>query len=129
MPRKKREGRWVHNVKIFTIEYLKTAELTEDDLAKIFETPSLVYSMVIGMFNFIGSKKSDLAIINMAKKDERWMYKNFWTREQHDAYTEELVQVMKNVYQVKDVIARSKAEWQVFEFGLTIREENDRKGK
>ena len=53
--------------KVFEIDYLINEDLTEEDLFYIFETPSLVHSLVIGMFEQINTK---LNFINI-KRYER----------------------------------------------------------
>ena len=45
--------------KIFDLDYLQNAELTEDDLYYLFETPSLNYSLLVDMFNFTNQEITD----------------------------------------------------------------------
>ena len=45
-------------IEIYDLDYLVNAELTEEDLYNIFETPSLNYSLVINMFKISGYNKT-----------------------------------------------------------------------
>ena len=56
--------------KIFSLDYLRNEELTEDDLYYIFETPSLNYSLLVGEFLLTEQEISDeKKIIKLAKTD------------------------------------------------------------
>lgn len=111
--------------KIYSLDYLSNEELTEEDLHYLFDTPSLIYSLVINMFRHSGEiKKKDVDIINLCKTDDKWVYKNFWTKKQRSSYLRLLIPVFKNVYQYNIVQATSKAEWFLFQFGLSIKGNN-----
>jgi hypothetical protein len=111
--------------KIYTIEYLSNEELTEEDLFFIFDTPSLAYSLVVNMFRHAGeTKKSDADIINICKTDEKWVYKNFWTKKERTSYLNKIIPVFQNVYQYSVKTARQKAEWFLFQYGLSIKGNN-----
>lgn len=115
----------VQGVKYYSIEYLMNKELNENDLYELFETPSLHYSLFLGMFAFMGDRRGPDELIKMGKEDENWMYRNFWTDEQKRRYTDMVTRVFKNVYQVGDENARYNAEHWVFTNGLSL--ENLRK--
>lgn len=114
------------DVKIYDLDYLKNEELTEEDLYNIFETPSLLYSLVISMFRQVKDKRSDDEIINMCKTDERWVYKNYWeSAEQKENFKEDLKKVIKNVYQCGDIEQDRKASWWMFQYSLSIPGQGD----
>lgn len=114
------------DVKIYDLDYLKNEELTEEDLYNIFETPSLLYSLVISMFRQIKDKRSDDEIIDMCKTDERWVYKNYWeSEEQKNNFKEDLKKVIKNVYQCGDIEQDRKASWWMFQYSLSIPGQGD----
>lgn len=110
--------------KIYTMKYLKENELTENDLYYLFDTPSLNYSLVVNMFKFAGKKMKKDDILNMCKTNERWMYENYWTKEQHDKWIDEVAAVYRNVYQDGPEKAHHDAEWWIFMFGMTVKGEN-----
>ena len=112
----------VQGVKIYPIEYLTNEELTETDLSNIFDTPSLLYSIIIGMFRFAGYKsKRNSQIIKMIKEDNRWMYKNYWTHNQAVEFEDILTKIFMNVYCETETRARSKAQWEIIWHGLNIK--------
>ena len=55
----------VYGVRIYPIDYLMSAELTESDLNHLFDTNSLLYSVIIGMYRYIGSKKQNGQMSNL----------------------------------------------------------------
>ena len=106
--------------KIFEMDYLQNAELTEDDLYYLFETPSLNYSFLIDMFkrtkqSIIDEKK----IINVAKTDKDWMYKYFWTPKQREDFENALKKAYINIRQCGEVEAESSTQWWILQYGLT----------
>ncbi len=106
--------------KIFEIDYLKNAELTEDDLYYLFETPSLNYSFLIDEFkrtnqDIVDEKK----IINLAKNDKDWMYKYFWTSKQREEFEKDIKKAYMNIRQCGEVEAESSTQWWIFMYGLT----------
>lgn len=114
------------DVKIYDLDYLKNEELTEEDLYNLFETPSLLYSLVISMFRQVKDKRSDDEIINMCKTDERWVYKNYWeSEEQKESFKEDLKKVIKNVYQCGDIELDRRASWWMFQYSLSIPGQGD----
>lgn len=112
----------VSGVKIYPIEYLINEELTESDLSNIFDTPSLLYSIIIGMFKFAGyNSKRNSQIIKMIKEDNRWMYNNYWTNKQATEFENMLTKLFMNVYCEGETRARSKAQWEIIWHGLNIK--------
>ena len=62
--------------KIFTIEYLRNTELTEEDLHYIFDTSSLIYSLIISEIRLAGYNNIDNAtIINDIIHSNEWINK------------------------------------------------------
>lgn len=111
----------VSGVKIYPIEYLMNNELTESDLSNIFDTPSLLYSIIIGMFRYSGNNQKNYQIIKTIKEDKRWMYNNFWTEKQAKEYEDVLTKVFMNVYCESEIRAKSKAQWEIIWHGLTVK--------
>lgn len=115
--------------KIFDLDYLQNAELTEDDLYYLFETPSLNYSLLVDMFNFTNQEITDeKKIIKLAKTDRDWMYKYFWTAEQREEFEKILTKIFMNVYWCRhEYEAESKMQWWIFMYGLTNEDLKDKK--
>ena len=106
--------------KIFEMDYLQHADLTEDDLYYLFETPSLNYSFLVDMFrrtkqDVVDEKK----IINIAKNDKDWMYKYFWTTKQREEFENALEKAYINIRQCNETEAKSSTQFWVLMYGLT----------
>jgi hypothetical protein len=110
----------VNGVYIYPLEYLQNAELTETDLNYLFDTKSLLYSLIIGMFKSIKSSKRNYQIIKMIREDKRWMYKYRWSKEQLDNYENLIIEAYKNLYQYKDAQAISLAQWFIIHYGFPV---------
>ena len=61
----------VYGVRIYPIDYLINEELTESDLNYLFDTKSLLYCIIIGMYRFIDNRKHNCDIIKDCKKDNK----------------------------------------------------------
>ena len=83
--------------KIYTLDFLSTTEMTDDDMYYICETPSFTYSLLVGMFTMAGYKMSEKKVINVCKEDQ-WMYKYFWTDAERDAFEKCLYDSFINLY-------------------------------
>lgn len=114
----------VYGVRIYPIDYLMSAELTESDLSYLFDTNSLLYSVIIGMYRYIGSKKQNCDIIKDCKKDNKWLTKTKWTAEQFADFESKLIQILKNLYCISDAVASSKAQWFMIQYGLNVKGNN-----
>ena len=111
----------VHGIKIYPIEYLINEELSESDLSNLFDTQSLLYSIIIGMYRHISSKRKNSDIINNIKKDRQWLIKNKWTIKERDLYEQQLAKALKNIYYISDEIAMQKAQWYMIVYGFDIK--------
>ena len=114
--------------KVFEIDYLINEDLTEEDLFYIFETPSLVHSLVIGMFEQINTKLTKNEIFQICKKDN-WMEEYFWSEKQRANYFDKLSKIAKNVYQYSDDLCVNWANWFLFKYGFMIIQSKKKKRK
>ena len=112
----------VYGVRIYPIEYLMNAELTESDLNWLFgkNSKSLLYSIIIGMFRFIGNKKQNYQIIKMITTDDKWFEKITWTKKQFKEYEECITLVLKNLYQYKLEESRIAAQNVMIKYSLNV---------
>ena len=93
--------------KIYDLDYLINTELTEEDLYYLFDTASLIYSLVVGEFKFVGYDNiSDEEIINICKTNERWVYEYYWTKKQHDEYIKKVTAIYKIYINIKQILQK-----------------------
>ena len=111
----------VDGIKIYSINYLINEELTENDLVNLFDNNSLIYSIIIGMYEHIHSKKHIKDIIKNIRKDSKWLSKNQWTINERESYENKLTKVFKNIYSYNDYIAKIKAEWYMTLYGFNLK--------
>lgn len=109
----------VYGVKIYPMDYLMKEELTELDLNNLFDTNSFIYSVIIGMFNDAGIKKRNSDIVKELKKDNKWIDKHKWTKDQFMNFENKLAKVIKNVYVYDEKTALMKAQWFMIKYGLS----------
>ena len=110
----------VYGVRVYPIDYLKNEEYTESDLNCLCDTNSLIYSLIIGMFRKINSKKKNSDIIKTIKK-ENWVNYYSWTKTEFYEYEDDVVKIFRNLYQCGEIEARSKAQWFMIKYALTVK--------
>jgi hypothetical protein len=96
-------------------------EITENDLYWIFDTDSLTYSLIISMFRYVDYDMPVDDILSMCRDNDRWMYEHYWTKKQRDGFRKILIKAIQNIYSLSEEVAESKADWWLFEWGLTIK--------
>lgn len=114
----------VYGVRVYPIDYLINNDLTETDLSHLFDTPSLKYSIIIGMFRYLGKKKRNSDIIKLITKNNNWINNNEWTEDQFKSYENKLIQVYKNLYYYKDIKATSMAQNFMVLYGFKVKNNN-----
>ena len=114
----------VYGVRLYPLEYLMNEELNDEDLSWLFDQKSLLYSIIIGMFRFIGIKKSNSEIIKLVRKDPKWMYRYFWNTNEQQEFENKLIKIVKNIYYLSDFQAKQKAQWYIIIYGLSIKGSN-----
>ena len=114
----------VYGVRLYPLEYLMNEELNDEDLSWLFDQKSLLYSIIIGMFRFIGIKKSNSEIIKLVRKDSKWMYRYFWNTNEQQEFENKLIKIVKNIYYLSDFQAKQKAQWYIIIYGLSIKGSN-----
>lgn len=110
-----------NKIKFYNINYLIDEELTDDDLYYLFDTKSLLYSLIVGMYKSIGCNKSPEKIIRKCKNDDKWFEHTSWTRQQYNDYFEKLVKVYKNLYQYSETKCVQLSEWWMIQYGLNVK--------
>lgn len=109
--------------KIYSIDYLMNEELTDEDLNALCNSNSLIISLIIAMYRFMGSKKPDNDIKEQIKKDTNWLTEHKWTEHKRYQFEKKVAKVYKNIYSYGDTIALQKAQWftSIYGFNLYIR--------
>lgn len=114
--------------KIFDLDYLQNNEFTEEDLIYLFETPSLNYSLIIGMFRLYDKCNfSDEKIINIITTDTKWMYKHFWNKDQRNEFISILKKCYYNIYRYNDEMCAAMTDMWIVQFGFTSARQKKKK--
>lgn len=112
-----------NNIKIFPIKYLLENEISENDIDSLLDNKckNLLYSIIIGMFRFIKSKKSNEEIISLIHNNETWMDDYQWSKDQYYQYENILTKIIKKIYSYGDIKALSIAQWYITLFGFKLK--------
>ena len=109
---------------IYSIEDLKNKDFDDEEINDVSNT--LIYSLIIGMFNHIGIKKSNNYIIRKCKYSENWFDKFEWTSDQFKSYEQILEKIFYNLCINLYRFSPSKCENSAYDFlmkyGLSIKE-------
>jgi len=118
-----------NNIKIFPIKYLLENEISENDIDSLLDNKckNLLYSIIIGMFRFIKSKKSNEEIISLIHNNETWMDDYQWSKDQYHQYENILTKIIKKIYSYGDIKALSIAQWYITLFGFKLKTQKKNK--
>jgi hypothetical protein len=106
-------------IKIYDIDYIMNAELTDDDLHYLLDLHSFKYSLIIAMFKLVTNKyKDDIDIINICKSNKNWFNKYRFTERQFKDFLNIVKLSYKNLYRYNDFKCRQLAEWWMTVYGF-----------
>ena len=88
-------GKWI-DCKIYTIDELKNAEFSEDDLHNLFDTKSLNLSLILHMFKLINDKRKDWEIVKMVRTENGWPDKYSMSRKLYNNFVKDLKEIFEN---------------------------------
>ena len=112
------------NTKIYTIDYLKNNDLTEEDLHNIFDTKSLKYSLRTFMVKLVKPDITDNELKRIIGSKKYSTACKFETSKQFNTTIDELTKVYKNIYQYTDEKCKSMAEGYMIFNGLRVKNNN-----
>lgn len=106
---------------IYSLDYLSNEDLTEDDLHNLFDNHSLIYSILVGMFqdytNYNYNKDEIIKII----KNDNWFNTHFWKQKNKFDFYKKLILIYKNVYQFTEYMSEVYAQNFLIKYSLTIK--------
>lgn len=110
-------------IKIYDLDYLINEEYTEEDLHYLLDTKSFRYSLIVGMFRFIGeNNRTDNDIINICKTNDKWFDKYHWKNpNQRKQFIGKVAKIYKNLYQYSESKSYQLAEWWMLYNGFSIK--------
>lgn len=108
---------------IYTINELTTKKFDEQEFNDLLDTNSLIYSIVIGMFDYCHIKKSKNDIIKICKTDLNWFNRYTWTYKQRNIFLHKIASIFKNIYVVSDYVGMVNAQNILSKYGFKIRKE------
>ena len=114
-------GKWI-DCKIYTIDELKNAEFSEDDLHNLFDTKSLNLSLILHMFKLINDKRKDWEIVKMVRTESGWPDKYSMSRKLYNNFVKDLKEIFANVYQYRENTAKIKAEYWMTFYGFKYKD-------
>lgn len=108
-------------MKIYSLDYLSNEELTEDDLHNLFDKKSLIYSILVGMFNnYTNYNYTNDEIIKIVKSDN-WYKKHYWTKNNKNNFYKKLIKVYKNVFVFSDYMSEIYTQNFLIKYSLNIK--------
>lgn len=119
---KKKDFEKINNIMIYPIDYLIHAELSEADLHRLLDTPSLAYSLHLYMLSLCKNyaDKTHKEWVDFAKESPTWMYEAIWTQQARNTAEKNITQAVMNIYNVNEEQAERDAIWYMFMYGPTV---------
>ena len=113
----------VYGVRLYPLEYLMNEELTESDLNHLFDTKSLIYSLIINMFREVNSPLKNFQIINIIKNDNTWLNMYTWNKKTCTNFEKKIAKIYKNIYTYKtNEIPKSLAQFFIIQYGFNVKQ-------
>lgn len=112
------------SIKFYDENYLMNEELTDDDLKCLLGDHQLIYSLIALMFKISNHHLSNKEITKIVQNDDKWVYKYFWTKKQHDQFEKMLFKIFRNVYWYSEKEIPSHVQMWMIYYGLSIKGNN-----
>lgn len=120
---KREERKKYHNYSLFTFDEMINSKLErwESQALNGRTTPSLVYSLVIDMFRYIGDERPEEEILDECQKVDDWYQKHTWTLNQHNKWkNEHLIPIIKKRMKLPKYRAEKEASWFMLQWGFMV---------
>lgn len=108
---------------IFTFDEMANQKLDrwESMILNNRNSPSIIYSLVIDMFRFIGDKRPAEEILNECTNVKDWYMKHTWTEKQHDEWRNtHLIPVLRKRMHLHKSSAERESSWFMLQWSFTI---------
>lgn len=116
--RKKFEGYYLFN---FDEMLNKPLERWESRVLNGRTNPSLIYSLVLDMFRFIGDERSEDEILTECKTVQDWYQKHTWTSKQSQEWrSTHLVPILRKRMKIAKYRAEKEAAWFMLQWSFMI---------
>lgn len=115
-----------NNYALFTFDEMLNQKLDRWEATTLNgrQSPSLVYSLVIDMFRYIGDERPDEDILEECSTEEGWYGKHTWTTIQHNKWEKEhLIPILMKRMKLPKYRAEREAAWFMLQWSFTIKDE------
>lgn len=112
--------------KIYSIQDLMTKDFDDEEIDIV--SKSLIYSLIIGMFQYIKNDMPDKEIIKLSKTDN-WFEKYKWTQYQRNEFKKKLDKIFYNLYRFGPIKCSNSSNEFLIKYGLDIKPTQYKKSK
>ena len=123
---KKEDRKKYNNYSLFTFDEMLNGKLErwENSSLNGRTSPSLVYSLVIDMFRYIGDKRSEEEILKEYQTIEDWYQRHTWTTIDHNKWKDEhLVPILRKRMKLPKYRAEREAAWFMLQWSFMIKDD------
>lgn len=120
---KREDRKKFENVSLFTFDEMLNGKLDRWESCTLNgrNSPSLVYSLVIDMFRYIGDTRPEEKLLIECKTDRDWFQKHTWTTIQHNKWREEhLIPVIMKRMRLPKYRAERESSWFMLQWSFRI---------
>lgn len=119
-----------NNYSLFTFDEMLNQKLDrwESNTLNGSSSPSLVYSLVVDMFRYIGDNRPEEDILKECATSENWYNNYTWTTVQHNKWREEhLIPVLRKRMKLPKYRAERESSWFMLQWSFRIVDPEDEK--
>jgi len=106
------------NIKIYSIDELINNDFDDEEIDIV--SKSLIYSLVVGMFNYANINLSEKEIIKLSKTNN-WFDKYYWNKRQCNNFKKKLDKIFYNLYRFGPIKCDNSSNEFIEKYGLKIK--------
>lgn len=88
---------------------------------------NLIYSLIVGMFDYANINMPKEKILTIIKSDEHWFDNYVWTNQQKNKYQKDLNKIFYNLYRFGPNKCQNSSDEFLMKYGFLINNKNNKK--
>lgn len=104
---------------IYSIQDLKTKAFDDEEIDIVQD--NLIYSLIIGMFQYANIDIPENKILKLIKTEDNWFDNYFWTSQQKTRYQKDLNKIFYNLYRFGPNKCQNSSDDFLMRYGFLVK--------